>query len=172
MTVRGTFCLKIKHRMTVRSGCLRRNSPHKFVILRPTSIIKTTNKVGRRTFYWLFIAASFPRGVGFTAKAVRKDKRIYTRTRFNSCSKAYKAGLLPDASRMVRTMPRSRSMRVNLAAVGAGMPLADANRLFRKIGCVKMKSSALRLYLDERVSAKMVFMSSYNERIPSATRMF
>jgi hypothetical protein len=75
------------------------------------------------------------------------DPSDYTRTSRIRGSKEYIAGRRPEASSMMSSIPFSRSTLVNLAADAGGIPLALVNRLLRKTGFVKIKSSALTLHL-------------------------
>ncbi|MEO1419219.1 MAG: hypothetical protein AAFW00_28455, partial [Bacteroidota bacterium] len=78
--------------------------------------------------------------------------RVYTLTNCIKGSKEYSAGLLPDDSSRVRINSFSSKTLVNLDAVGAGIPLFEVKLLLRKIGLVKIKSNALILHFDERIS--------------------
>jgi len=102
-----------------------------------------------------YIALCFSHGV-------ISSKIFYTLTSCNNGSKEYNAGLLPDASSIVVISFFSKRILVNLAALGAGIPLFLTKLLFLNTGYVKIKSNALTLHLEAKVAENFIFISSYN----------
>jgi len=82
----------------------------------------------------------------------------------------YIAGLLPDASPMEIMIPLSSNALANLAALAAGMPLLEVNRLFLNTGFVKEKFNVFSSIYDMGTIIFDTVLGQLNYKIKPVTR--